>query len=110
LSDQRPAVDVLFNSVARCAGVNAVGVLLTGMGADGARGLLEMRTAGARTIAQDEATCVVYGMPKVAAELKAVESVLPLGRIAGGILDAFGAMGNTVSALRGVRQVPAQSN
>jgi len=87
---QRPAVDVLFNSVAKYAGVNAVGVLLTGMGADGAAGLLAMRQAGARTIAQDQASCVVYGMPKAAVQLGAVETILPLGRIPDGILAAFG--------------------
>jgi two-component system chemotaxis response regulator CheB len=78
----RPSVDVLFESVAECAGRNAVGVIMTGMGADGARGLLTMRQAGARTIAQDEATCVVFGMPKEAIVLGAAEAVLPLGRIA----------------------------
>lgn len=86
---QRPAVDVLFNSVARFAGVNAVGVLLTGMGSDGASGLLAMRQSGAATIAQDEATCVVYGMPKAAVQAGAAGSVLPLGRIPHGILEAF---------------------
>jgi two-component system chemotaxis response regulator CheB len=75
---QRPAVDVLFNSVARVAGNNAVGVILTGMGSDGADGLLEMRKAGARTIGQDEASCVVYGMPKEAALRGAVEKVSSL--------------------------------
>jgi two-component system chemotaxis response regulator CheB len=84
----RPSVDVTFRSVARTAGRNAVGVILTGMGGDGAQGLLAMRGAGARTLAQDEATCVVYGMPKVAVELGAVERVLPLERIAGEILRA----------------------
>jgi two-component system chemotaxis response regulator CheB len=78
----RPSVDVLFESVAQCAGRNAVGVIMTGMGADGARGLLTMREAGARTIAQDEATCVVFGMPKEAIALGAVEAVTPLPRIA----------------------------
>lgn len=68
-----PAVDVLFRSVANVAGNKAIGILLTGMGSDGARGLLEMRRAGARTIGQEESTCVVYGMPKVAYELGAVE-------------------------------------
>jgi two-component system, chemotaxis family, protein-glutamate methylesterase/glutaminase len=86
---QRPAVDVLFDSVAKYAGVNAVGVLLTGMGADGARGLKAMRDAGARTMAQDEATSVVYGMPKVAAEMGAAESILPLGRVPHAIVEAF---------------------
>jgi two-component system chemotaxis response regulator CheB len=83
----RPSVDVLFESVAECAGRNAVGVIMTGMGADGARGLLSMRQAGARTIAQDEATSVVFGMPKEAINLGAAESVLPLPRIAPGALE-----------------------
>ena len=83
----RPSVDVLFESVAGCAGRNAVGVIMTGMGADGARGLLTMRQAGARTIAQDEATCVVFGMPKEAIELGAAETVAPLPRIAPLALD-----------------------
>jgi len=78
----RPSVDVMFRSVARAAGRSSVGVLLTGMGGDGAQGLLAMREAGARTMAQDEATCVVFGMPKVALDLGAVESLLPLERIA----------------------------
>lgn len=78
----RPSVDVLFRSVARYAGKNALGIIMTGMGDDGARGLLEMKEAGAKTIAQDEASCVVYGMPKVAVELKAVEKVVPLNQIA----------------------------
>jgi two-component system chemotaxis response regulator CheB len=78
----RPSVDVTFRSVARAAGRSAVGILLTGMGGDGAQGLLAMREAGGRTLAQDEATCVVYGMPKVALDLGAVESVLPIERIA----------------------------
>jgi two-component system chemotaxis response regulator CheB len=84
----RPSVDVTFRSVARTAGRNAVGVILTGMGGDGALGLLAMREAGARTLAQDEATSVVYGMPKVAVEVGAVEKVVPLERIAGEILRA----------------------
>ena len=68
-----PSVDVLFDSVARSAGSSALGIILTGMGGDGAKGLLAMRRAGARTIGQDESTCVVYGMPKVAYDLGAVE-------------------------------------
>jgi two-component system chemotaxis response regulator CheB len=84
----RPSVDVMFRSVARAAGQNAVGVLLTGMGGDGAQGLLAMREAGAHTLAQDEATSVVFGMPKVAIDLGAVERVLPLDRIAPEILRA----------------------
>lgn len=78
----RPSVDVLFRSVARGAGANALGVLMTGMGDDGAAGLLEMRQAGARTIAQDEASCVVFGMPKEAIRRGAAERVLPLPSIA----------------------------
>ena len=82
----RPSVDVLFRSAARYAGQNAVGAILTGMGDDGARGLLEMKQAGAMTIAQDEASCVVYGMPKEAVKYGAVNKVLPLQAIAGAIL------------------------
>ena len=79
----RPAVDVLFRSVANCAGARGVGVLLTGMGKDGAAGLLEMRSAGAHTIAQNEATCVVFGMPHEAIVMGAAEEVLALDDIAG---------------------------
>ncbi len=78
---QRPAVDVLFNSVAQYAGGNAIGVILTGMGADGAQGMRKMKEAGARTIAQDEESCVVFGMPKEAIRLNAVDRVVPLERI-----------------------------
>jgi len=78
----RPSVDVTFRSVARSVGRNAVGIILTGMGGDGAQGLLAMREAGARTLAQDEATCVVFGMPKVAIDLGAVETVFPIGDMA----------------------------
>ena len=80
-------MDVLFRSCADVAGSHVVGVLMTGMGADGARGLLAMRQAGARTLAQDEQSCVVYGMPKVAVELGAAEQVLPLPRLAGAALS-----------------------
>ena len=83
---QRPAVDVLFRSVARYAGANAAGVILTGMGKDGAAGLLEMKMAGAPTIAQDESTSVVYGMPKEAAKLGAADSVMKLNDIPGKIV------------------------
>jgi len=83
----RPSVDVLFRSAARYAGQNAVGVILTGMGDDGARGMLEMKTAGAMTIAQDEASCVVFGMPKEAIKCGAVNKVLPLQAVAGAILN-----------------------
>jgi len=77
----RPSVDVLFDSCAEHLGANAVGVIMTGMGADGARGLLAMRQAGARTVAQDEASCVVFGMPKEAIALGAAEEVVPLDRM-----------------------------
>jgi two-component system chemotaxis response regulator CheB len=80
---QRPSVDVLFKSVADFAGANAVGVILTGMGADGAEGMLKMREAGARTIAQDEQSCVVFGMPKEAIKLGGAEKVGPLADITG---------------------------
>ncbi len=82
----RPSVDVMFRSVAKCAGVNALGVIMTGMGDDGAAGLFEMRTAGARTIAQDEESCVVFGMPKEAIKRGGVERTLPLGALAQEIL------------------------
>lgn len=77
----RPSVDVLFRSVAKCAGANALGVIMTGMGDDGAAGLLEMRKVGARTVAQDEASCVVYGMPKEAVKRGGVEKSVPLNAI-----------------------------
>ncbi len=79
----RPSVDVLFRSMARYAGANAVGVIMTGMGDDGARGLLEMRQAGARTLAQDEHSCVVFGMPKAAIALGAAERIAPLDELGG---------------------------
>lgn len=82
----KPSVDVLFDSCADQLGRNVVGVILTGMGDDGARGMRKMRDAGARTIAQDEASCVVFGMPKEAIAHGGVEQVLPLDRIAGGML------------------------
>ncbi len=82
----RPSVDVMFRSVAQAAGRNAVGVILTGMGGDGAQGLLEMKTAGARTLAQDEASCVVFGMPKVAIELGAADKVIALDAMPAEIL------------------------
>lgn len=86
VNGHRPSVDVLFDSVAELAGRNAVGVILTGMGRDGAAGLLKMRHAGARTLGQNEKTCVVYGMPRVAHELGAVEQQLPLNAIGEEIL------------------------
>ncbi len=78
---QRPAVDVLFMSVAKFAGANALGVIMTGMGRDGAAGLLEMKKAGAFTIAQDESSCVVFGMPKEAIKLGGVDKVTSLQEI-----------------------------
>jgi two-component system, chemotaxis family, protein-glutamate methylesterase/glutaminase len=87
---QRPSVDVLFHSVAETLGANAIGVILTGMGSDGARGLLRMRETGAKTIAQDEATCVIYGMPREAVRIGAAQQVLPLASIAGAICAAAG--------------------
>ncbi len=86
VSRHRPSVDVLFRSTAQAAGPNGVGVILTGMGADGAEGLLEMRQAGAATIAQDEASCVVFGMPKEAIARGAVEEVVSLAGVTGTIL------------------------
>jgi len=94
----RPSVDVLFASAAKCAGPNAIGVLLTGMGKDGARALLEMRQAGAWTIAQDEASCVVFGMPREAIALGAAHEVLPVDRIAESIAERL-----TAAGPRGVR-------
>ncbi len=86
----RPSVDVLFRSTARAAGANALGVIMTGMGDDGAAGLLEMLKAGARTVAQDEASCVVYGMPKEAVKRGAVEKTVPLTAIYREILQQLG--------------------
>lgn len=87
---QRPSVDVMFTSVAEAAGSHAVGVLLTGMGSDGARGLLKMKQAGARTIAQDETSCVVFGMPKEAIRLGAADQVVSLSRVPAAILGQLG--------------------
>lgn len=78
----RPSVDVLFNSAARYAGKNSIGIIMTGMGADGAKGLLNMKEAGAHTIAQDEKSCIVFGMPKEAIRLNAADKILPLDQIA----------------------------
>jgi two-component system chemotaxis response regulator CheB len=89
----RPSVDVLFRSVAKCAGRNAIGFIMTGMGDDGARGLLEMRQAGAATVAQDEASCVVFGMPKEAIKLDAADRIMPLGQIAQSVMN-WGAGGH----------------
>ncbi len=87
VNGHRPSVDVLFASVAKAAGPRALGVILTGMGRDGAQGLLAMRQAGARTLGQDEASCVVYGMPKVAFEVQAVEKQVRLENIAAEIIE-----------------------
>lgn len=87
VSGHRPSVDVLFRSVAEVAGPDALGIILTGMGRDGAAGLAEMRAAGARTIGQNEASCVVYGMPKMAREAGGVEVEMALDRIAGEIMS-----------------------
>ena len=84
----RPSVDVMFRSVAKSAGVNALGVIMTGMGDDGAAGLLEMRNAGARTVAQDEESCVVFGMPKEAIRMNAAERVAALDDIPRIVLNA----------------------
>lgn len=84
---QRPSVDVLFTTVAQYGGANAVGVILTGMGCDGAQGLLKMKEAGAKTIAQDKESCVVFGMPKEAIEAGAVDCVLPIEKIPQKIID-----------------------
>ena len=86
----RPSVDVLFRSVAKQAGANALGIIMTGMGDDGAAGLLEMRKSGARTLAQDEESCVVYGMPKEAVKRGGVEKSVPLSGIAREILQQLG--------------------
>ncbi|MFN9323318.1 MAG: chemotaxis response regulator protein-glutamate methylesterase [Holosporales bacterium] len=89
VSGHKPSVDVLFNSVASAAGAKAVGVIMTGMGRDGADGLLEMRNNGAYTIGQNAASCVVYGMPQAAAKLHAVTLEVPLSNIAKTILQHF---------------------
>jgi two-component system chemotaxis response regulator CheB len=90
----RPSVDVLFNSAAASAGKNAVGVILTGMGKDGAAGMLEMKKAGAYNLAQDEASCVVFGMPKEAIAIGATHEVGPLHELPGRVMEFFAAHGN----------------
>jgi two-component system chemotaxis response regulator CheB len=99
VSRHRPSVDVLFRSVAKCAGKNALGIIMTGMGDDGARGLKEMHDMGARTVGQDEDSCVVYGMPKEAAKLGAVNRELPLAKIAYEIV-AYGAVKQNIEILQ----------
>ena len=88
----KPSVDVLFRSVAECAGRDVLAIMLTGMGDDGARAMKQLHDLGARTIAQDEATCVVFGMPKEAIALGAVDEVMPIQQVARAIL-AFDARG-----------------
>lgn len=92
----RPSVDVLFNSVAEVAGKNAVGVILTGMGKDGAQGLLAMKEAGAQTFAQDEESCVVFGMPREALLIGAAEQAVPLSEISERLLRSAGSYGHRV--------------
>ncbi|MBU1170151.1 MAG: chemotaxis response regulator protein-glutamate methylesterase [Proteobacteria bacterium] len=89
VSGHRPSVDVLMRSVARCAGHHGRGILLTGMGADGAEGMREMKQAGAKTFAQNKASCVVFGMPKKAWEIGGVDHMLPLDRIAGEVIRSL---------------------
>ncbi len=88
VNGHRPSVDVLFHSLARCAGPSSLGVILTGMGNDGAKGLLAIRQAGGRTVGQDQATSIVYGMPRAAFEIGAVGKQLSLDRIGPEILSA----------------------
>jgi two-component system chemotaxis response regulator CheB len=83
----KPSVDVLFKSAAECAGADVLGIIMTGMGDDGARGMKVLHDGGARTIAQNEETCVVFGMPKEAIKLQAVDDILPLEQIARAILQ-----------------------
>jgi two-component system, chemotaxis family, protein-glutamate methylesterase/glutaminase len=90
-SGHRPSVDVLFDSVAQHLGGKAVGIILTGMGRDGAEGLLKMRQSGCHTLGQNRETCVVYGMPKAAFEIGAVCQELPLDQIAAATVAAFSA-------------------
>jgi len=90
VSRHRPSVDVLFRSAARYAGSNAIGVIMTGMGDDGARGMAELKEAGAYNIAQDEASCIVYGMPNEAVKRGAVHKIMPLGSIAGHVVRYIG--------------------
>jgi two-component system chemotaxis response regulator CheB len=87
VNGHKPSVDVLFDSVVAAAGQNALGVILTGMGKDGAEGMRKMRGSGAKTVCQDEASCLIYGMPKAAVAAGGVEHELPLGKIAGFIAE-----------------------
>jgi two-component system, chemotaxis family, protein-glutamate methylesterase/glutaminase len=99
VSGHRPSADVLFRSAARIAGTTSIGVILTGMGKDGAEGLLELRQAGAMTLGQDEASSLIYGMPRVAFERGAVIRQLPLSEIADAIIDACAAEGKSAMAV-----------
>jgi two-component system chemotaxis response regulator CheB len=92
----RPAVDVLFRSAANSAGANALAVILTGMGKDGAQGMLEMHGGGSYTIAQNEETCAVYGMPREAVEIGAVDTILPLEQIAEHLLARLRQRGSAI--------------
>jgi two-component system chemotaxis response regulator CheB len=83
----KPSVDVLFKSAAECGGHDVLGIIMTGMGDDGARGMKQLHDGGARTIAQNEETCVVFGMPKEAIKLQAVDDILPLESIARAIMQ-----------------------
>lgn len=104
VSRHRPSVDVLFRSVAKSAGPNAVGVIMTGMGDDGAQGLLEMRQRGAQTIAQDESSCVVFGMPREAIKLQAASVVAPLDRIAPTILQMLSCRSWSIGSYEGRKE------
>jgi two-component system chemotaxis response regulator CheB len=97
---QKPAVDVLFKSVAACAGADAVGVLLTGMGADGAEGMRAMKASGAHTIAEDESTCVVFGMPAAAIKLGAAIEVEPLPDIGRAVVGAMAGRAGAAAAIK----------
>jgi len=99
----RPSVDVLFRSGAACAGEHAIGVLLTGMGKDGAAGLLEMRRAGAATYAQDEASCVVFGMPKEAIAMGGARAVVPIADLARRVLEGARVKGEGMDRSRSAR-------
>ena len=99
VNHHRPSVEVLFRSVAQYAGKNAIGIMLTGMGKDGAMGMLEMRQAGAYNLAQDEASCVVFGMPREAIAVGAVDEVVPIQEMTQRVLNKLmqsGGMGNRV--------------
>ena len=113
VSGHKPSIDVLFHSVAKAAGSKATGVILTGMGRDGADGLLAMRRAGAHTIGQDEASCIVYGMPKVAAQIGAVAQVQTLDRIADAVLASLapsGRISRDGASSRPTRMLPGASH